>query len=121
MKNNTKENDLFLNIAANPTFSITNFRDVGLNASNTSLADENTYKNIPQIQENPLFQTDGKFDEAKFSDAYQAAAIAYNHLADETYQEDIIKQATFHRDDIFAEPEQRRQGPEVSITRTPNP
>lgn len=120
-KNNTKENDWFLNVASNPTFSITNFRDVGLDATNTSLADENTYKSIPQIQEHPEFQTDGKFDEAKFHAAYQVAAETYNRLADETYQEDIIKQASFHRDDIFAEPAQRRKGPDVQLFKEANP
>ena len=121
MNNNTKENDWFLNVASNPTFSITNFRDVGLDASNTSLADENTYKNIPQIQEHPEFQTDGKFDETKFHTAYQVAAETYNRLADETYQEDIIKQASFHRDNIFAAPTQRRKGPDVQLFKEANP
>lgn len=120
-KNNTKENDWFLNVASNPNFSITNFRDVGLDATNTSLADENTYKSIPQIQEHPEFQTDGKFDEAKFHQAYQVAAETYNMLADETYQEDIIKQASFHRDNIFAEPSQRRKGPDVQLFKEANP
>lgn len=120
-KDNVKENDWFLNTVTNPSFSISDFRGVGLDASNTSLADENTYRNIPQITDNPMFQTDGGFDEAKFHNYYQIAAEAYNKLADETYQEDIIKQATFHRDDIFVDPSQRREGPDINIFREPNP
>lgn len=120
MRNN-KENDWFLNVMSNPTFSITNFRDVGLDATNTSLADENTYKNIPQIQENEMFLTDGKFDDTKFHNAYQIASETYNNLADDTYQEDIIKQATFHRDNIFVESSQRRKGADIALSRVPNP
>lgn len=108
---NSKENDWLLNRVSNPTFSISDFKAVGLDATNTSLEDASVYKNIPQIQDNPAFQTDGKFDEAKFDNIYKYMAETYNQLADESYQEDIVSQATFHRDNIFAEPEQRRKGP----------
>lgn len=119
--NNTKENDWFSSVIANPTFTITNFRNVGLDANNTSLEDENTYKNMEAVQQSPMFQTDGKFDEVKFHEKYTAVADAYNRLADETYQEDIIKTASFHRDDIFVDAEQRRTGPDFQLVREPNP
>lgn len=48
-------------------------------------------------------------------------AETYNQLADESYQEDIVSQATFHRDNIFAEPEQRRKGPDIYLSREANP
>lgn len=118
---NTKPNDWFLNITANSDFTISDFRDVGLDGNNTSLEDENTYKDSQVIQENPMFQTDGKFDETKFHKMYNIAAETYNVLADETYQEDVLKRATFHRDDIFADPSQRREGPDFVVVREPNP
>lgn len=118
---NTKENDWLLNRVSNPTFSISDFKAIGLDATNTSLADASVYKNIPQIQDNPAFQTDGKFDEAKFDNVYKYMAETYNQLADESYQEDILSQATFHRDNIFAEPEQRRKGPDIYLSREVNP
>lgn len=118
---NSKENDWLLNRVSNPTFSISDFKAVGLDATNTSLEDASVYKNIPQIQDNPAFQTDGKFDEAKFDNIYKYMAETYNQLADESYQEDIVSQATFHRDNIFAEPEQRRKGPDIYLSREANP
>ena len=118
---NSKENDWLLNRVSNPTFSISDFKEVGLNATNTSLEDANVYKNIPQIRDNPVFQTDGKFDEAKFDNIYKYMAETYNQLADDSYQEDILSQTTFHRDNIFAEPEQRRKGPDIYLSREANP
>lgn len=118
---NSKENDWLLNRASNPTFSISDFKAVGLDATNTSLEDASVYKNIPQIRDNPAFQTDGKFDEAKFDSIYKYMAETYNQLADESYQEDILTQATFHRDNIFADPEQRRKGPDIYLSKEANP
>lgn len=118
---NSKENDWLLNRVSNPTFSISDFKAVGLDATNTSLEDASVYKNIPQIQDNPVFQTDGKFDEAKFDNIYKYMAETYNQLADESYQEDVLTQATFHRDNIFADPEQRRKGPDIYLSREANP
>jgi hypothetical protein len=47
---------------ANPTFTNTDFKDVGINISNTSIGPESVYINNPQIRALPEFQTDGKFD-----------------------------------------------------------
>jgi len=44
-----KENDLMMNIVANPKFSIEDFATIGFNINNTSLQDKNTYKNNPYI------------------------------------------------------------------------
>lgn len=118
---NSKENDWLLNRVSNPTFSISDFKAVGLDATNTSLEDASVYKNIPQIRDNPAFQTDGKFDEAKFDSIYKYMAETYNQLADESYQEDILTQATFHRDNIFVDPEQRRKGPDIYLSKEANP
>lgn len=118
---NSKENDWLLNRISNPNFSISDFKSVGLDVTNTSLEDADTYKNIPQIRENPQFQTDGKFDEAKFDNIYKYMAETYNMFSDDNYQEDVLKYATFHRDNIFADPSQRRQGPDIVISKEANP
>ena len=71
-----------LNILANPHMSIEDFQKVGLSINNTSLEDENVYKNSKIIQENPLFQNeDGQFDEAKFHQAYIGASYGLQDLA----------------------------------------
>ena len=118
---NPKENDWLLNRVSNPNFLISDFKELGLNASNTSLEDATVYKDIPQIQSNPQFQTDGKFDEAKFNNVYKYMAETYNQFADDSYQEDITSQSLFHRDDIFADPKKRRQGPDIYFKREANP
>jgi hypothetical protein len=67
-----KENDYFLNMLSNPDFNESDFREVGLTTENTSLEDISTYKNLDFIKEDPRFQTDGKFDEAKLNTVYNA-------------------------------------------------
>jgi hypothetical protein len=63
----SKQNDLMLNILANPHMNLGDFQSVGLSADNTSLEDENTYLNSKMITENPLFQNaSGEFDKIKF-------------------------------------------------------
>ena len=73
-----KENDYLLNILANPSFNHVNFKNVGLTTENTSFERPEVYKNLQIIQENPMFQTDGAFDEAKFNDIYEIAKESYN-------------------------------------------
>ena len=96
----SKQNDLMLNILENPSFSISDFQNVGLTAENTSLESEKTYASSPIIQNNPLFQnSNGDFDSTKFHKVYQGAQQAYNYLA--TTQPEPFK-ATFSKYNIFA-------------------
>jgi hypothetical protein len=44
-----KENDLILNMLANPGFSVRDFASVGLDTKNTSLEPESTYASAPMI------------------------------------------------------------------------
>ena len=60
-----KEHDYFLELLSNPTFNPKDFQLVGLNSSNTRIQDKEKYKNSQTIQNLPIFQTDGKFDEKK--------------------------------------------------------
>ena len=46
-----KPNDWFVAQLENPSFTMDNFRDVGLTADNTGLLDKNTYRNSKFVQE----------------------------------------------------------------------
>ena len=112
-----KEHDYFLELMSNPTFSPKDFQLVGLNSENTGIQDKAKYKNSQVIQDNLMFQTNGKFDEAKFDRAYEQALYQYNDLARLSQAE-----KPFFRDDIFA-PKELRGGeqPEFEIQKVANP
>lgn len=117
---NTKENDLFLNILANPTFSIQDFQEIGLNSSNTGIESEDYYKNNSHVQEK--FKLDnGTFDEPSFHKAYQVALGVYDILSNQDYEESLIKQASYHRDNIFAPITNRREDADLKLVELPNP
>jgi hypothetical protein len=74
-----KENDIILNMLANPEFTITDFQSVGLNGENTGLRSEEEYKKSEKITTNKNFlDANGKFDEAKFHKFYVGAGQFYN-------------------------------------------
>ena len=84
-----KENDMLLNVMENPSFSIQDFQDIGLNVQNTSLQSKDVYQNSPQIQENTLFQdSKGNFDPTKFATVYNTAAKVYNTMATTAQNQD---------------------------------
>lgn len=113
-----KEHDYFLELMSNPTFSPKDFQLVGLNSENTGIQDKSKYKNSQVIQDNLMFQTNGKFDEAKFDKAYEQALYQYNDLARLSQAE-----KPFFRDDIFAPKELRgdSEKPEFKIQKIANP
>lgn len=115
-----KENDLMLNIVANPNFSITDFATIGFNIDNTSLQDIQVYKNNPLIQKQ-FTDNEEKFNEKSFMDAYNNASIAYNIMANENFDKLVKSQVSYHRDDIFAPADQRREGPDFKQVIVPNP
>jgi len=59
-------NDYFLNQMYNVDFSPGDFATVGLNSSNTIIQDKDVYKSLDLVKSNPMFQTDGEFDDKKF-------------------------------------------------------
>jgi hypothetical protein len=67
-----KENDMMLNVVANPGFSTSDFMAVGLSADNTSLQSASYYKSNPYIQKQ-FTKEDGRFDDKMFNQAYQLA------------------------------------------------
>ena len=113
-----KEHDYFLELMSNPTFSPKDFQLVGLNSGNTGIQDKSKYKNSQFIQDNTMFQTNGKFDEAKFDKAYEQALYQYNDLARLSQAE-----KPFFRNDIFAPKELKNQEdkPEFKIQKVANP
>ena len=116
-----KENDYFLNLLNNPTFNPFDFKNVGFTTDNTSIEKADTYKNLEYIQQNPMFQTDGKFDGAKFNQIYNAALESYNVFANNEASEAIAKEQSYFRNDIFVDPEERYKGYESEIYRAANP
>ena len=115
-----KENDYFLNVLENPDFDPRDFKNVGLTMENTSLESKETYKEIEAIRNNPIFQTDGKFDEAKYNKAYDLVSTSFKVFSDSYLIDKISSDKIFSKYDIFA-PEDRRDKEEVKITRTINP
>lgn len=115
-----KENDLMMNMIANPDFSMSDFAVVGLNIDNTSLQPIDTYKTIPQVQEY-FSDENGQFQEAKFKEAYQSALLGYNLMASDNFDKVMNQQDIYHRDNIFAPVEQRKEDPQFIRFEAPNP
>lgn len=103
----TKENDIVLNMLANPSFSITDFQTVGLTSENTSLLPEDKYLASERITDNEIFKTEGKFDKSKFHQYYLLAAQFYNDLSTQDYDKKIMENAVFSTSNIWADPKQR--------------
>ena len=117
-----KENDWVGVNLANPDFTNTDFKDVGINTNNTSIGPESAYISNPQIRQMQEFQTNGKFDQAKFHEKYVELAASYNDLAKDTYTKDIKgKSRIFAENDIFVSPEERRESSGAFMTLINNP
>lgn len=116
-----KENDLMMNIVANPEFTIQDFATIGFNMDNTSLQDKQVYKNNPSIQKR-FSDEEGKFNEKAFNDAYNNALIGYNLMAQDKFSESVKDQiVSYHRDNIFAPEEQKRTSPDFKQIKVSNP
>ena len=116
-----KENDLLLNKMANPHMSITQFEQVGLNANNTSLESEDTYKKLDVIRNSPEFQTNGTFDDVKFHKKYEDVRLAYNQLAEDTHNDNLAQTFAFYKDDLFADIKDRNLNSTTNVVRIANP
>lgn len=117
-----KEHDWIGENLTNPTFTNTDFKEVGININNTSIGPESAYVSNSQIRALPEFQTNGKFDEAKFHEKYVELASSYNDLARNTYYEDLKNQGQiFAENNIFVSPEERKQTADAYLTIMNNP
>lgn len=112
-----KENDLVLNMLANQNFTVSDFKAVGLTSENTNLLSEDKYKASEKITTNPLFQTNGEFDEAKFHNFYIGAGYFYNQMAQDL---DITKETLFSKDNMWVDQEQRKIDYSPKLVRSPN-
>lgn len=119
----SKEHDWVMETLYNPSFTNTDFKTVGINTSNTSIAPLDVYLKLPEIQNMPQFQTNGKFDSTKVQQYYYKALTSYNKLAKDTYEQDLDmnQDAIFASNNFFVAPNRRMQGPQVSLTFEDNP
>ena len=96
-------NDMILNMLANNSFTVSDFKAVGLTAENTKLESEDKYKQSQMIQNATLFKDDeGNFSDEKFHQYYLYATQFYNNLADDTYIDDLTKNTFYSKDNLFA-------------------
>lgn len=96
-------NDMILNLLANDSFTVSDFKAVGLTADNTKLESEDKYLSSNMIQEHELFKdTNGNFSKDLFHQYYLQATSFYNNLVDDSYIEDITKNTFYSKDNIFA-------------------
>ena len=118
-----KEHDWFAENLANPSFSNSDFKSVGINASNTSLGPIDVYLQSPEVQRQEVFQTNGRFDQAKVKAYYMNIAKSYNTLANDTYEQDLAadKKAIFSQYNVFVAPERRTQVTPAVLEFQPNP
>ena len=115
-----KEYDLFANRLSNPQASIDNLIASGLSVDNTSLQDKSIYENNEEVRKQ-FHNQYGEFDQASFDSFYNNTKIIYNYLAETKQEEAIKKQATFHRSNMYADPQQRREGPDFIELKVSNP
>ena len=111
-----KNNDMLLNVMENPSFSIADFQDIGLDVSNTSLQSKDVYQNSPQIQSNPIFQdNNGNFDQTKFNTVYDTAVKAYNTMANAKAPSNDGFKVQYSKYDIFAPADEVNFAPDFTI------
>lgn len=116
-----KQNDYFLNQMYNPDFSPGDFETVGLKSDNTTIRDKEEYKNLDIVKNNPVFQTDGEFDENKFNQMYNKAMFGFQQMSQKGSNERLASSYSAFRDDIFAKSGTRDNKPHTYITKIANP
>ena len=116
-----KQNDMVLNILANPTFEVRDIQAVGLKADKTNFRTEDEYLKSEKITKNPLFSDEkGNFDKGKFHEFYVGAGQFYNQLAQQDYRKTILDSTMFSEDNIWVEPNKRKISYAPKLVRTPN-
>lgn len=114
------KNDFFYNVIANPEFTNTDFKSVGVNSENSTIKDKDFYLNNTAVVEE-FTDENGKFDKNKFENAYYYALGKFNELANDTYLEDAAQTVQYSFDNMFAPIEKRasKQSPIFSDTGNP--
>ena len=116
-----KQNDYFLNLLNNPTFSADDFTQVGLSVDNTSIQDRNVYLNSNYIKELDVFKTNGNFDESKFNNFYDYAKQGFTNLAKIKEIDDLGRTWKAYRNDISMPENLRDNSPQFKIQKVSNP
>lgn len=115
-----KQYDLMMNMVGNQQASFADFTAAGLNVDNVSLQDISVYRNDPYIKEQFTDEL-GNFNEMKFQSVYNQAQSNYNVMANNSYDDIMKSQISFHRSNIDVPYEMRRKGPDYSELLVINP
>ena len=116
-----KEQDIILNMLANPSFTVTDFQSVGLYGENTGLRSESEYLNSEKITSNVNFQdSEGNFDKAKFHNFYNLAGQFYNQLVSQDYEKAALEQFKYSVDNWTVDKEKRTEDFAPKLVRVPN-
>lgn len=117
-----KENDIVLNMLANPKFTLEDFQTVGLNSDNTGLQSEDKYLQSDKIKSVSAFQdSNGQFDKNKFHNFYQSAGQFYNQMSNDDYEKAILEQAQYSKDNIWVNPKNRTIDYKPTLVKRANP
>ena len=117
-----KENDIILNMLANPKFTLEDFQAVGLNSDNTGLQSEDKYLQSDKIKSISAFQdSNGQFDKNKFHNFYQSAGQFYNQMSNDDYEKAILEQAQYSKDNIWVNPKKRTIDYKPTLVKRANP
>lgn len=117
-----KENDIILNMLANPKFTLEDFQAVGLNSDNTGLQSEDKYLQSDKIKSVSAFQdSNGQFDKNKFHNFYQSAGQFYNQMSNDDYEKAILEQAQYSKDNIWVNPKKRTVDYKPTLVKKANP
>lgn len=117
-----KENDIILNMLANPKFTLEDFQAVGLNSDNTGLQSEDKYLQSDKIKSISAFQdSNGQFDKNKFHNFYQSAGQFYNQMSNDDYEKAILEQAQYSKDNIWVNPKKRTVDYKPTLVKKANP
>lgn len=115
-----EKQDFFYNVLANPGFTNTDFKSVGVTDSNSTIRDKDSYLSNPEIVKE-FTDAQGNFDNTKFEAAYYYALDKFNQMSQDTYLEDAASSASYTYDNIFVPVEQRRikSAPSINFQGSP--
>ena len=79
-----KQNDWLVATLNNPTFEVGDFQHIlDMNLDNTQMLSKDQYLKSRYIRENPIFQTDGQFDNSKFDSFYSQQLQRFGEFSTE--------------------------------------
>jgi len=87
-----EKQDFFLNVLANPNFSLCGFKDVGLNETNTSMQTESTYMNADYSGKfhKYMLEAFGKDDYNTRKNAYRKIVASWRVFKQIQYRKECI-------------------------------